>query len=392
MKAHTYVEDYIQVIAGAVDPVTLNTKMTIFWEFTPAISLARYDVDVMRSMNDQIVNNTGLTERQAQLAVKIILKYRRQLANIGVDVTPIERPQFRLTIRKFDYSESLYISNDCLVLKFPYKQARIDQLREFGKTSHGACHFDREDKVWKIELSEYNVNWVYSWAKAENFNISNDVATMFDDIVACESQNYAIELQVVGDNVVITNATDSLVNYITAHLGGLSIENLLKLVDYSPILGYTVDSSVLQALEIEYSEKFIQLATQRNIKIDPDTVITGSDVADVIKYAEAVGRLPVYIYEPDLSNKLLNRAIECVGADYTHQVGNKMQVVVDNTVKVVHTVKPIELATGVPLLISSAGLVFGGAKQVMIQKAEKVVFCAKDVYNKSRLGVESIAG
>ena len=392
MRTYTYVEDYIQVIAGAVDPVTLTSKKTIFWEFAPIISLARYDVDVMRSMNEQICNNTGLTERQAGLATKIILKYRRQLANLGIDVTPIEHPEFKLAIRKVDYSETLYLGEDYIALKFPYRQSRIDELREFGKISEGQFHWDRDDKVWRGDLSEFNVNWIYSWAKKENFNIAQEVEDMFVQILECEAQGYAIELCINDGVVTIKNAADSLLDYIRENVGELNLDNLLTLIDYSAILGYTVSQSLLDTLATEYGDKFVQLISQRNIKINPDTVKTSSDVEEILKYAERVNRLPVYIYEPDLSNRLLDRALEYVGENQCHQVGNKTQVVVGDNIKVIHTIKPIELAKGVPLLISSAGLVFGGAKQVMIQKAEKVVFCAKDVYNKSRLGVESIAG
>jgi hypothetical protein len=35
----------------------------------------------------------------------------------------------------------------------------------------------------------------------------------------------------------------------------------------------------------------------------------------------------------------------------------------------------------IPLLVSSAGMVFGGDKQTMIQHAEKIVYVAAEVYN-----------
>jgi hypothetical protein len=48
----------------------------------------------------------------------------------------------------------------------------------------------------------------------------------------------------------------------------------------------------------------------------------------------------------------------------------------------------------IPLIISSAGMVFGGDKQYMVQRAEKVVYCAADVYNKGNNSkkVKKLAG
>jgi hypothetical protein len=52
--------------------------------------------------------------------------------------------------------------------------------------------------------------------------------------------------------------------------------------------------------------------------------------------------------------------------------------------KYIHTVVPLCNISHIPLLISGAGMLFGGDKQLMIQQAEKVVYCATDVYNKKK--------
>jgi hypothetical protein len=38
----------------------------------------------------------------------------------------------------------------------------------------------------------------------------------------------------------------------------------------------------------------------------------------------------------------------------------------------------------IPLLITSAGMLFGGDRQIWVQNAEKVVYCTTDVYNKNK--------
>ena len=77
MMKYTTVEDYLEVIAGLKDPVTLknNPNNNWFGVFEPIISLARYDTDVLNSMSTTASEGRALTERQGELAVKIVVKY-----------------------------------------------------------------------------------------------------------------------------------------------------------------------------------------------------------------------------------------------------------------------------------------------------------------------------
>ena len=96
MIRYTHVEDYLEVIAGLKDPATLaKNNSNWFTEFDPIISLARYDVSVLESMSEAVSTGKALTERQGELAVKIVAKYQRQLAQKGIDVEPVLNPQWR---------------------------------------------------------------------------------------------------------------------------------------------------------------------------------------------------------------------------------------------------------------------------------------------------------
>ena len=57
----------------------------------------------------------------------------------------------------------------------------------------------------------------------------------------------------------------------------------------------------------------------------------------------------------------------------------------------IHSVKSVRTLSHIPLVISSAGMVFGGDKQLMIQRAEKIVYCAQDVYNKKTTKLKSLS-
>ena len=59
--------------------------------------------------------------------------------------------------------------------------------------------------------------------------------------------------------------------------------------------------------------------------------------------------------------------------------------------KIVHLSKPVK-GQRIPLLVSTAGMIYGGDKECMVQEAEKIVYCAAEVYNKRQptQGIKSL--
>jgi hypothetical protein len=374
------VEDYIEVIAGERDMVT--QKPTNSWISEPIISLARYDTDVISKMASQTLQNIGYTEKQAKLAQKIVLTYKRQLAQKNIDVAPVENPVYRLPIRPMDYSSRLYIENESIMVKFPYNQKMIDSMRAFGKESQGKSRWNPDKKVWQLDLTEYNLNWVNVFAEVNKFEIDSEVTKLVLKIAEVESTNYRICLTIKDGQLQIENAPESMLEYLQTHVGELSPENLLKLIDFSGILGYTVDEDILNALVEEYGPRFVNLLTNKELKIEPTAMLGNDNFSTVIDYAQKLNRLPVYVYEPDLSGQLLDQIkAQCSQDEYSILSGNTKQPVTENT-KIVYITKPVK--TNAPLLISGAGMIYGGEKELMVQRSEKIVYCAAQVFQKKK--------
>lgn len=382
MKKFTTVEDYIEIIAGFKDIVTGKQNNNWFLGFQPIISLARYDTDVLDSMSQATHNGQALTERQGELACKLILKYQRQLAAKMVDVTPVEKPVWRVPLRKMDYSKRLYINNGWLLIKFPYNQKLIEAVREFKSSSQGSCEFNYENKVWTLGLTEYNLNWAYSWAHQHDFEISQEITDLFNKIVDTEKNNFGINLVYTDTGLDITNCPNSLREYITENLGGFGVDNLLKLLDAAGSLGVDIDDDLAQAVIREYGPRFLCIAQNRELRIVPESRTAEDDFASVLDYADQVGSFPVVIYEPDLSMKLLNRLQSLRPADSIMTVNGRVDSVPEG-IRYIHTVKPLRSLQSIPLLISGAGMVFGADKQTMLQCARKIVYVAAEVYNRS---------
>jgi len=382
MKTYATVEDYLEVIAGIRDPVTLKTKSnTWFNDFEPIVSLARYDTDVLNSMSTTANEGRALTEKQGELAVKIVLKYQRQLAAKSIDVSPMEKPVWRMPLRKLDYTRSIRIQDDQIVVQFPFNNELIEGMRDFKKESQGASEWDKEVKVWRFALTEYNLVWLTAWAEQKQFEYDSEVARLTALITKVEQTPYAIELQYNNNELSISNCPESLYNHVVNNLGGFYSDNLSRLIDMSSVLGYTVSKQIADDIVKATNPRFYNLTVNREVKLDPGTV--DENLASVLDYADAMQRWPVVVYEPDMSGKLLAQLKQLregvVEVARTVKLNERYW---DNGFKYVHVAAPV-INQPIPLLISSAGMIYGGDKNLMVQNAEKIVYCSAEVYNKT---------
>lgn len=367
MTHYPHVEDYLDLLAGRavnhlLEPAPFSMR------------LASYDLTVVQSMADHTMFGGALTDRQAQLVLKLISTYQRQFAHHGVGVeTILANPQYRLPLRKINREKSLYLEDDKLQMAFPYDQKLISQLYTHRKTSVGSVQFDPKSKKWSLSLTEPNVNWAVTVGELYNFDIDPQVQQLFDKIVECGDAKYAIELTATEQGYTILNAANSLTDYITQQYGEISNQNLVNIIDMAPVLGYTVGDSIEIPL-------ILQAFNQRITHLTPS--LDNYHIDMIFEYAALVDRWPVCIFDPsaaltDLSFMERFDASEVVRFD--HNGKTKTCDYNPETVKVVYARKiPKTWNKPVPLLVSTVAMMFGGKRMEWLQTAEKIIFyCAK---------------
>jgi len=379
MKTFPYVEDYLEVINGDRDPAT-GKAYGLFSDTPPIVSLARYDVQIVNSMSVSTLEGKSLTDKQAELAVKIVLKYRKQLEKLAIDVTPVEVPKFRLGIRQIDRRRLLYIQDDRIILKFPYDTKLIDDIRDLAKLSHGRWQFVAEPKIWKLAITETNIIAAHGFATNHQFEISEDFNLYLNAVLECEKVPYEIKLVEDNQKLSITNAPPSLIEAINNYCG-FDASNTDLLVDNSPIYGYTIDNIIENKTIDKYSPRIYNLMIAQETKFAPSN---NYDIyQEVVKYADIVGRYPIYVYEPDMSDRLLNNFVnQFFEQDEIHRVKDLKSQVPTVHKKVIYFNKYMaSWDQPIPLLISGQGMMHGGEKSLLLQRAEKVVYFATEVYN-----------
>ena len=366
MLTYPYVEDYLEYLGGYEVGITaLITPHSV-----NRISLARYDIAIVNSMASTTVFGTALTDKQAELAVKLVLKYRRQFAKMGIDVGPAENPVFRLAPRNMDRTKAVWLDGDYIVVKFPYDNDLIKELQNFREASQGRAWYDRDKKLWNLAITEYNVNWILPWANGYGFEVDHQVQELFAQILECELQPFEIKLVQDNKGYKITNASASLNEYIKLR-GGFGQDNLVKLIDYAGLCGYDIDDDIKNYCMEHYPTALVAIGSKHSIHLPPSP----AHLNMIFDYAEITDRYPVCIYNPTLFEIDLSRFDEEEIVRFDRNGKTKTSDYDPYRVKVVYAGKiPATWDFPVPLMVTTFEMMFGGRKMDWTRRAEKIIY------------------
>lgn len=370
-KTLPYIEDYLEVLAGFV---TVNGKALQF-------SLARYDIQIIQSMSHQTTSGIAFTDRQAILAHKLVVKYKRQFANHAIDIGFHEdNGHFRLPVRMVDRTRSIRIENGLIHIRFPYDGAMIDDLRESGKLLHGNLKFDKDSRSWVAAITEPRLLWLQDLVTKYQFELDDSALGLLNQVQHARNQPYQIELRTTNDQFEIVNAEQSLKDYITDSLGGFGLDNATALIDNSSLLGYTVDQTIQQQIVEKYSHNQSVLLKNREAHIP---LRDGAVLGDIVAYAEQTQRWPVYVFETVdvVETQIKSFLSKHFTQDQILIVSPKQRKLDTTGYKCIylnnwHT----SWSDRIPLLVTMNALMVGPKKQHLIQQAEKVVYCTENVY------------
>ena len=347
-----YLEEYIEFIGGYR---SATGKVHSMFDHLPVpINLARYDVNFIQNVSEQTTNIYGYgsknvaayTDRQAELAYAIVDKYRKQLLNLKPPVIVPERVrdlQLKHGLRQVDRTKSVTIADGNFVLKFPYDRTLIELIKTQMKEGNGAAKFDGEKKVWVMAMTEDMLNWIMAICPGREFVIDEEIHLLYRNLQDMEQTPFAIELGIVVDQPVILNAPSSMLDYINTNLGGLSLDNLLVLVDNGPVLGYNVSSAVTERIKAQYPQ-YWDLVRFRKSKFSKSSI----GLKDIVEYARLTNRLPVHVYENGLPK--------------------------ESTDGVIYLNRGISYNVHPKLLVTTTNLMIGSRKESWVMNSEKMIY------------------
>lgn len=355
----TYLEDYLEFIGGYRDSQGKVNSWSI-----PQVSLANYDRNVVDSMANQTLNGRGLTDRQHQLAEKIVNKYRRQCAKLGVTIP--ESLSLRIPIRQIDRSQCIEhdIDNNQLIVKFRYDDKLVSELREFGSYSCGQVVFDREVMAWRVGLSQPNLMWMWSWAQDRNFELRFDPAVLSQELSQYQRE-YEIDIDSEGQLSVLPEIS----NINTAELGSSFLQKLY----HSSRWQIPYSENIRRRFADHYREHWYEWTVERQLHIRPSQFGVGA-LAQWIKELD-IG--PVVWQDND--PEFLNRLSEVFGQEQVHQLPDKYRKnsVPDRKITVYYTNKlntsTVRHLPDISLLITDNSIIYG-VKNLFQNRINKLIY------------------
>ena len=161
-------------------------------------------------------------------------------------------------------------------------------------------------------MTESTLNWIMVAQDHFNLEVSDDVKQLGQQMLDSEQQTYKIELTLSDQQPTINNAATSLLDYVETSLGGLSMDNLVRLVDNSSVLGYTVNETILDRLNT--NKEFLPWMLKKQFKLTKALDETQA-LDKVIEYARLTDRLPVYLYQGQTKASVTNTNPDIVYLD-----------------------------------------------------------------------------
>lgn len=361
MKKLAYIEDYIELMSE--DPLSWPPK-------EPLIKLARYDEPIVASMGDQVRRSLSFTDKQSLLAHKIVTKYRKQWASVGYDVSDqIDNPKFKLGIRVIDRRKLITVDDKNIIIKFPYDQDLISKLRATVHEIPGRLHWHQPSHCWQAALIEQRLIWAKEFGASNNFDFSQEFENTLAHVL--DQNDYAIQLTQTDSGYCINNGETSLVEYVDANIG-FEQDNLIKLIDVSPILAYQVDPVLLQQVREKHGDTLVALMTSRNFNFTFPERINNFD--QVVEYAELTGRFPIYVYETG-SNMLKYQIQSLFDKQDVLMSGHHLlsEEDIKKTYKIVYYSNWKNIIHTMPLLVTMHTLTIGIRRQQVSELAEKLI-------------------
>lgn len=227
---------------------------------------ARYDQPAINNIATQVNKGVPLTDKQQELAIKLVTKYRRQWKKLGIDVSNIDLDTpVKMPIRQdVDREHSVYVEEDRIQLKFPYKPKLIGHIAGHGEFSRGKVFWDKERKVWSISVTPDNVNWVKKFAKDHNFETTQSFNDLCKQVVeAFDFKDICLDLQ--DKQLILNNVPESMLDWIHKNIGRIEMKNFIKLVSYSYVLDYTLSESVVDYTVRNYPNTYRQILYRQSV-------------------------------------------------------------------------------------------------------------------------------
>lgn len=178
-----------------------------------SINLNIFDSKIIASLYSQLCMGTNFTEKQANLAVSVLKKYKSKISlilNQNIS-TFLDNPQFRHKFRNINTSKTIEIIDHAefkkaIRVSFPYDDSLISKFKKEKSNFHYAT-WSPDEKAWIFSLHEKNILFLSSLIDEFNFVADEEFVSYSEQIKQINQhvENHIPMLVKDRDNYVLKN-------------------------------------------------------------------------------------------------------------------------------------------------------------------------------------------
>jgi len=205
--------------------------------FEDPIDIISMDNAVIHSLSGQIINGNSFTEKQANLAVKLVKKYQKTLSlALKIDLSEsVTNPTFKFPLRTLNHSKSIVVckhdteNKQVISVSFPFDEAVITKIKHYKRTMgiHGSTIvWNAEKKTWDFDLREDHIDWINCNIANSTFladDAFNDMVTQIEDVKS-NLENYVPMVRFENNTFVFKNVSPYVQQPVGQSLTNVLIE------------------------------------------------------------------------------------------------------------------------------------------------------------------------
>jgi hypothetical protein len=164
-----------------IEDLILRTAANGQWVWEPPFKLSTsFEDNFIQSVSNQIDRGEALTEKQANLALKLLHKVEPDLIKYFKTKTwDLNHPSFKKPFRAL--SPVLSVETDRstvpakIIVRFPYMENLVKLIKEYKNTKgYGTAEWSPEVKAWLFSLTEANIKFINDTVVPEGFKTDDE--------------------------------------------------------------------------------------------------------------------------------------------------------------------------------------------------------------------------
>jgi len=281
-----FIEDVIEILIGAV-PRSLNFRIDY------------KDRAILKSINRQITDKIGLTDRQLAMVISKIEKYRDGLIKNGVNIVDIlKNPETKLPVRVIDRKNSITIEKHPLNNNYSLV-INHEKTKDFDEIWHDiekriSAKRTQTFKKKTVELTDRNFLEVVEPLSALNFDYDESVSTILKKIqeIRKKSENFRSTAKLVNGVIDIVGYNQVLKNKFQNTLDAEDDTNLLKKFNQAKNCGFfPVNHQDCSLNEISELSKKIIFSDTTKFQINTEN----NSVSDLLESISELEQWPLLV-------------------------------------------------------------------------------------------------